>query len=99
MVFVNFNTLEQGTVYTVLEMQYLKGSSGYFYQIGIKKPDNSFFDTNIEAGSNLYDKLETIRTGAEKNRFSFKISTFLISPDVSAQLIIIRGENDAIILN
>jgi len=102
MSFVDFNTLEQDTVYTVEQMQYLNGSAGAFYIIHITKPDNSVYYMNIRdgvIGSNIYEKLETIRTGIQKKRFSFTKTNVAISSDVSAPFIIVSGENGVVNLN
>jgi hypothetical protein len=97
--FVDFNTLEQDIIYTVQSMQYIYGSAGYFYIIKITKPDNTVYYMNIREVNNMYEKLETIRTGTQKNRFSFAKALVEISQDVSAPHILISGENDVVNLN
>jgi hypothetical protein len=102
MQFVDFTSLSQNVVYTVQSTQYLYGSTGYMYIIKIVKPDNTIYYMIIREGSiegNIYEKLETIRTGTLKKRFSFTKVLVSISPDVSAPFIIISGENDVVNLN
>jgi hypothetical protein len=72
--FVDFNTIEQDVVYTAQSMQYIYGSTGYFYIIEITKPDNTVYYMNIREGS-VYEKLDSVRTGTQKNRFSFNKDT------------------------
>ena len=100
--FINFNALEQDITYTARSMQYLYGSTGYLYKIRITKPDNTDYYMIIREGSienNIYTKLETIRTGTQKKRFSFTKTNVEISSDLSVPFIIISGENDVINLN
>ena len=62
--FVELSTLDQDITFTVKSMQYLNGSTGYFYVIRITKPDGSVYYMNIRIGSleqTIYDKLEEIR--------------------------------------
>jgi hypothetical protein len=100
--FLDFNTLEQDVIYTVQSMQYIHGSAGCFYIIKITKPDNTVYYMNIQEKSlecNTYEKLETIKTGTQKNCFSFTKILLDISQDVSAPFIIISGENEVVNLN
>lgn len=97
--FVDFNNLDQNVVYTVQSMQYLYGSTGYLYIIKLVKPDNTSYYMSIRENTiegNIYAKLETIRTGPLKKRFTFTKSLINISSDVSAPFIIISGENDVV---
>jgi hypothetical protein len=74
MQFVDFTSLTQNVVYTVQLMQYLYGSTGYVYIINIVTPDNTIYYMIIRERSiegNIYEKLETIRKGTERKRFSF----------------------------
>jgi hypothetical protein len=96
--FVDFNTIEQDVVYTVQSMQYIYGSAGYFYIIEITKPDNTVYYMSIREGS-VYEKLDSVRTGTQKNRFSFAKILVDVSQDVSAPFIIISGENEVVDLN
>lgn len=83
--FVDFNSLEENVVFTVQTMQRFYGSTGYFYIIRITKPDNSInFIMNIREGimeNSIYEKLEEIRQGTQKKRFTFtkKTSTSFIN--------------------
>ena len=100
--FINFNALEQDITYTARSMQYLYGSAGYIYKIRITKPDNTDYYMIIREGSaegNIYEKLETIRKGPQRQRFSFTKTNVEISSDLSVPFIIISGENDVINLN
>jgi hypothetical protein len=53
---------------------------------------------NIREGS-VYEKLDSVRTGTQKNRFSFAKILVDVSQDVSAPFIIISGENEVVDLN
>ena len=97
--FLDFNTLEQDVVYTVRSFQYLYGTTGYFYVIRFTKPDNTVYYMNVREGTtegNLYDKLQTIRTGSEKKRFTFTKTNVRISSTLNTPFIIISGENDIV---
>ena len=100
--FLDYSSLVEGTVYTVRSMQYLYGSVGYFYVIEISDPDNVIYYMNIREWSfenNLFDKLERIRKGAEKKRFTFEKMSVDTSTSGSEALIIVSGENGVVNLD
>ena len=96
--FVDFNTLEEDVVYTVLHIQWLYGSAGYFHVIRMVKPDRSVFYMNIRERSiegNIYDRLEKIRTGETQNkRFTIKKQIININSGLNTPCIIVSGAND-----
>jgi hypothetical protein len=96
--FVDFNTIEQDVVYTAQSMQYIYGSTGYFYIIKIRKPDETVYYMNIREGS-VYEKLDSVRTSTQKTRFTLTKKLVDISQDVSAPFIIISFDNDEVNLN
>ena len=101
--FVEFNTLEEDVVYTVLNIQWLYGSTGYFYVIRMVKPDRSVYYMNIREGSmegNIYDRLEKIGTGViQKKRFTITKQTININSGVNSPCIIVSGNNDIVDLS
>ena len=100
--FLDFDSVVEGTVYTVRSMQYLYGSAGYFYTIEISDPDNIIYYMNVREGTflgNIYDKLEAIRRSPEKKRFIFTKSLVAVSSDFSTPVIIVEGENGVVNLD
>jgi len=98
--FLTFDLLKQDVDYTVATMQYLYGSTGYFYIIKVNEQDDVsdyyMLITNNSVLDNVYDKLEEMRKGNQKLKFSFVKTEIAVSQYVAAPFVVVRGVNEVV---
>lgn len=100
--FLDYASLDENVLYTTNSMQYLCGTTGYFYIIKIMDPNAHEYYMNIREGTmenNIYEYLESLRTIFLHKRFTFRKMPIRISDNVTAPFIIITGVNEVVNLN
>jgi len=97
---LTFDNMEMNTDYLCIMYRPLYGSCGYYYVIEVKKISNNVNYIMVITDGCIYDKLEKCRLGtAPAGRFTFKKSSVDSIINSFNNIIVIAGDNDAVVLS
>jgi len=97
---LTFDNMEMNTDYQCIMYRSLYGSCGYYYVIEVKKISTNVNYIMVITDGCIYDKLEKFRLGTAPGvKFTFKKSSVDSINNSFNNIIVIAGDNDAVILN
>jgi len=97
---LTLDNMEMNTDYQCIMYRPLYGSCGYYYVIEVKKFSNNVNYIMVITDGCIYDKLEKFRLGTvSAGRFTFKKASVDSINNSFNNIIVIAGDNDAVVLS